>query len=138
MAVFLRWTMFDPTTSTTYTFERNPNEMSSPFPARNLQPLATTAVSGRPIVFEGSSQPYEWSFGGDAVTKAQYEALRTWSEKKGYVYVSDHYGRVIPVLMTKFDPTPKRAVGKYWRHTYRMTTLIVGPVGPSTVGEVPA
>ena len=131
-----RWTFQDSTE--TYTMEKNPNRMTSPFPQRNVQAMGTTAVGGQPRLYEGSIAPYEWTFGGDIMSAVQYEALRRWVyDKKGLVRVSDHFGRVFNVILTNFDATPKRGVGKYWRHEYTIKCLVMKAPSVATVGEVP-
>lgn len=137
MAVHLRWKLTDPYTGDVYTFYPNPNEMTSPFPTRSVQAKTVTSPAGQVIFTEGARTPAEWSFGGDILDPTQYEALRAWVyDRRGRrVVVSDHYGRRIICVLTQFDPTPKRAIGKYWRHTYTISALVVS-VGAPTVGEV--
>jgi hypothetical protein len=137
MPAFKRWTIHD--ANGTYTFFPNPNGMTSPFPARNISAKVTTAVDGQVLMFEGGRQAKEWTFSGDIIDAEQYEALRSWVfDRLGTrVQVSDHFGRVIDCVLTDFKPTPKRAVGKYWRHTYEVSALVTH-VGAPTVGEVPA
>lgn len=137
MGAYLRWTLTDP--AGTYTFNPNPNQMTTPFPARNISMQMTTAVDGQVLLFEGAKTPAQWTFGGDCMTAAQYEVLRSWVyDRVGRrVTVTDHYGRAIVCVLVKFDPVPKRAVGRYWRHTYEISAVVVR-VGAPTVGEVPA
>ncbi len=138
MPTYKRWTIAD--ASSTYTFWPNPNAMTSPFGKRNITSKPTTAVDGQVLFFEGGKNAAEWTFSGDILDKAQYEALRHWVYDRigRRVVVSDHFGRAIACVLTEFKPTPKRAVGKYWRHTYEITALVVS-VGPPTVpDEVPA
>ncbi len=138
MPAYLRWKIAD--ASSTYEFFPNPNAMSSPFGKRNISTRVTTAVDGQVLFFEGGKNAADWTFSGDILTKAHYEALRHWVyERIGRrVTVTDHFGRAISCVLVEFKPTPKRAVGKYWRHTYEINALVTN-VGPPTVpDEVPA
>ncbi len=137
MPVFKRWKLED--SSGSYTFTTNPNAMSSPFGQRNIILKNTTAIDGQTVLMEGNRQVPEWTFSGDILDAAHYEALRSWVyDRLGRrVIVSDHFGRRIVCVLTKFDPSPKRSVGKYWRHTYTVTAVVVS-VGAPTVSEVPA
>lgn len=135
MAVHLRWQLIDPSSGEVHVFEMNPNAMTSPFASRNLTAQATTA--SKPIVFEGSVVPHEWSFEGLIQHASEYATFLKWfSEKRHQVVISDHFGRRITCLLKQFDPTPKRRIGKYWAHTYRCTVLVTAEVGAPTVGEV--
>lgn len=137
MTAFKRWTISDATE--TYTFTVNPNAMTSPFPERNILLKATTAIDGQVILMEGARAATNWTFSGDILDHTQYEALRSWVlDRVGRrVVVADHFGRNLVCVLTKFDPTPKRAVGRYWRHTYTISAIVIS-VGAATVSEVPA
>lgn len=136
MAPYLRWSISDANGS--YLFSPNPDAMTSPFGKRNISERVTTAVDGQVLFFEGGRHATEWSFSGNTMDAAQYEALRHWVyDRLGTrVIVRDHFGRAINCVLTEFRPVPKRAIGKYWRHTYEVTALVTS-VGPPTVGEVP-
>jgi len=138
MGAYKRWELRD-SSGDVYVFVPNPNQMTSPFPNRNVTMQSTTAVDGKVLLFEGTSQPVQWTFGGDIQDHEQYEALRQWVyDRVGRrVRVYDHFGRRITCVLTRFDPTPVRSVGKYWRHTYEITAIVT-KVGAPTVGEVPA
>lgn len=135
-----RWRFFDPydpdPRTNIYTFTFNPNEMSSPFPQRNVTAETTTAVDGQTLFFEGNARPTEWSFAGDILDAAHYEALRSWVyDRRRRIYIYDHFGREIQCVLTAFTPTPKRSVCRYWRHTYEIRAFVF-KVGNPTVGLV--
>ena len=135
----LKWTFTDHATGDVYTFRVNPNQMSSPFPVRNIQSQATTALNGQPILYEAAAPPREWTFGGAILTGVQYEELRSWAvDRKGWITVTDHYGRRLTGVFTQFDPSPRRGVGRYWYHDYTIHMLLTGSVSAPTVQEVPA
>jgi hypothetical protein len=136
MPTYKRWKIAD--ASSTYEFYRNPNAMSSPFGKRNITSKVTTAVEGAVLFFEGGKNAQEWTFSGDILEHEMYEALRHWVYDRigRRVVVTDHFGRAISCVLVEFKPTPKRAVGKYWRHTYEVTALVTN-VGAPTVAEVP-
>lgn len=137
MAVYKRWKLED--SGGSYTFTLNPKTMTSPFGQRNIVLKYTTAIDGQVVLMEGNRQVPEWTFSGNILDAEHYEALRSWVyDRLGRrVTLSDHFGRRIVCVLTKFDPTPKRAVGKYWRHEYTITAIVIS-VGAPTVSEVPA
>lgn len=141
MAVHLRWKIQDPADSSpegTWVFPINPNRMNSPFPERNISFMGTTARDGIPIMWEGMAQPARFTFGGSILTGEHYEALRHWVlDRQGRLFLFDHFGRRMLVSFLKFDPEPKRRVGKYWSHDYTIECFVYSVSAP-TVKEVSA
>lgn len=129
-----RWTLYDPSTAELYTFPYNPREMGSLFGSRNVTSRSTTAVDGQAILFEGNRQPTQWSFSGFLLDHQSHEALRSWAlDRTGRLQLTDHFGRVIELVMTGFESTPRRDRNRYWRHEYTVRALVLS-VGPATVG----
>lgn len=129
-----RWVFTDPYTNETYTVPLNPREMTSPFADLNISQRHTTAVDGRALLFEGSSPPANWQFSGAILDANHYAALLAWKEKRRRIRITDHYGRQIEVLLVSFNPTPKRSLGKPWRHEYTMDALVLAkPTAPTEV-----
>jgi hypothetical protein len=139
---FLRWRFedpYDPYLSNTYEFAINPNAMTSPFPRRNITAKATTAINGRTLLTEGQRQPAEWTFSGDFLEANHYEALRSWVlDRVGRrLFLYDHFGRKLTVVPLQFNPTPKRVIARYWRHTYEITCLVLNIDGPTFRVDAP-
>lgn len=115
----------------TYTVPLNPNAMTPLFPTR--------AITARPVVhgdkvllFEGSTPPTNWQFSGDILDEAHHEALRHWVyDITQRVMIRDHYGRDIECVLTQFEPVPKRALNRPWRHTYTIRALVLKVGAPS-------
>lgn len=133
-----RWRFEDPADANpatrTYTFAISPDTMSSPFGTRSVTFEGTTAVDGQPIMWETQMPPTQFTFGGQILDDAHYEQLRAWTyDRQGRLFLYDHFGRRMIVTLTKFDPTPKRAIGRYWRHTYTITAFVYAITAP-TVG----
>lgn len=127
-----RWKFEDPAdpnpATKTYTFAWNPKRMSSPFPERSLAVQGVTAPGARPLVWEGPRQYVNWTFEGALPTKAAYEALRSWVlERKGRIWVTDHFGRRLTVLFKAFRPEPVAPArpGRYWYHTYTVEAIVL-------------
>lgn len=116
----------------TYTVPINPNEMTSPWPERKFLYRTTTAGrNGANVVYEARADLTQWTFSGVILDQSHHEALRHWSEKPNVVYVTDHLGRTFKVLFVKFDPKPKAAYGKPWKHEYTMSVAVFPPAsGP--------
>ncbi len=121
----------------TYEFPINPNAMTSPFPERNIAVRSSTAIDGRPLLFEGARPPATWQFSGSCPTADQYEALRSWvyDHIGRTIYVDDHFGRSIECVLTSFNPEPRRDVNRYWHHTYQINAIVLTVARP-IVGEV--
>lgn len=133
-----RWRFIDPSTGANYTFEHNPNRMSSPFPRRNVTAMTTSAITGQTILTEGNAGAAEFTFGGSIRSKAHYDALRSWvydedgRPQRRRIVIVDHFGRQMDAVLLSFNPIPKRTLNVYWRHDYECTALVTR-VGPATV-----
>jgi hypothetical protein len=133
----LRWVIVDPydanPTTNTYTFPRNPAEMSSVYPERAVSSLATT--NGKVLLYEGTTPPKQFTFGGPVLDKQQFLDLQTWVySKKRRLNLTDHYGRVISCVLTAVDLVPKRRINYYYSHQYEVTGLVLS-VGAPTVAN---
>lgn len=137
MAIF-NWRLTDPRDTkfetNHYNFPRNPEEMTSPFAPRVISSAPTTY--GNHILREGSPLPKSWTFSGTIPDRAMYEQLRSWVyDRKNRLWLDDHFRRRLVVVLENFDPTPKRAYGKYWLHSYTITAQVL-KVGKPFVEEV--
>lgn len=139
---FLRWKFvdpYDPTLNATFEFPRNPNQMGTPFPRRNITATGVTAINGRTIAIEGQAAPTEWTFGGNIHNSTHYEELRSWvyGRRGRKVFLYDHFGRRLTIVPLLFNPIPKRTPSQYWRHTYEITALVFDITGPTFRVELP-
>ena len=128
----LRWVFDDGTEE--WTVPINPNEMTSPFPTKNVSVQGTVRVTGKPIVFEGNIRPAEWQFSGVILDSDHYSKLLAWANKRRRIWITDHFGRLLDVYLTGFKPTPKRSQ-RYWRHDYEITALVFSVGDPSPAVE---
>lgn len=139
----LRWKFQDPADSSgagTYTFPWNPKTMTSPFPDKAITMKGTTAVDGQTLMWEGMSQPASWSFGGAIKDAAHYEAMRAWVyDRQGRLFVWDHFGRRLIVVLKKFNPSPaeKMRIGRYWYHTYTIDAVVIAISSPTVTDSGP-
>lgn len=136
MAQVQRWRFVDPVAGEEWTVPLNPREMKSPFRAKNITSKATTAIDGRPIMFEGNAPPQEWSFSGVTLNTDHYAELRRWVEDKSNpIRIYDHLGRRIEVYLTQFEATPQEGgkrtvaapvrVDDHWKHEYTVSGLVI-------------
>lgn len=131
-----KWRLEDPAPPpglpSSYTFEINPNEMGSPMPVRQVQVQGTTAVNGQTLMWEGARQPATLQFGGTLLTYEQYNALRHWTyERKGRLFLWDHFGRRMVVVLHNFSPVPVRTTGRFrWRHTWTIDCTVISVATP--------
>lgn len=133
-----RWVLVDPydtnTSTNTYTFPRNPTEMTSVYPERAIQSLSTS--NGKVLLFEGTTPAKQFSFSGPILDKQQFLDLQTWVyTKKRRLNLTDHFGRVISCVLTAVDMVPKRRNNIYYSHDYTVTGLVLS-VSAATVGEL--
>ena len=117
-----------------WTVPINPREMSSPFPEKNVSVRQTSALDGRALLFEGSTPPANWTFSGAILDAEHYKRLQLWSEKRNRIRITDHFGRTIVCYLLQFDPEPVRAPGRYWRHNYSMSALVLEKPTEPVVG----
>jgi len=115
-----RW-VFDDQAGTTYTVPVNPNKMSKIKAARAITTKVTTAVSGQALFWEGQRPPQQFTFAGTLLDKDHYDALDFWVYNTGRITITDHFLRVLYVVLQDFDAQPKRSQGFYWRHDYQVT-----------------
>lgn len=138
MAV-LRWKFEDPADSTVYTFPYNPSKQTSPFPSRDVAYQGTTAVDGQVLLWEGMTNPVDWSFAGTVLDADHYEALRSWVyDRQGRLYVWDHFGRRLTVVLKELnvEPPDRYKIGRYWYHSYTVKALVLAMTEP--VSGLPA
>lgn len=126
-----KWRFEDPSDTNpltrSYQFTINPNQMDSPYPARSVTTMGTTAVNGQTLMWEGMRQPATLSFGGTILNYEQFEAMRSWVyDRPGRIYLWDHYGRRMTVVLHRFAPEPVRTTGRFrWRHTYTVEATVI-------------
>ncbi len=133
-----RWVLVDPydtnTSTNTYTFPRNPAEMTSVYPERAVSALATTG--GKVLLHEGVTPPKQFTFSGPVLDKQQFLDLQTWVyTKKRRLNLTDHFGRVISCVRTSVDLVPKRRANIYYSHDYQVTGLVLS-VTAATVSNL--
>lgn len=122
-----RWQLVDPlAVKPTYTFERNPNKITSTqddlkLDTQALAPTATAEVLG----IKQTEAPFQWSFSGTLDTQAMHDALLSWSQINQVVQVIDDLGRTFNVLPTEFNVTERMPTPhKPWRFEYEFKTLL--------------
>lgn len=143
MPALLRWKFEDPSDvdfeTRYYTMYRNPSRMTSPFPQRAVSHVGTTAIDGQTLMWEGTTPPKDWQFGGPVFNAEHYEALRSWVyDRQGRMWVYDHFGRRLTVVFTSFDADPpeRPKIGRYWFHEYTVHAIVLGITQP--VSGLPA
>lgn len=119
-----RWE-FDDGVGEHYIIPINPNKMTALKAERPISTRVTTAVGGQVLLFEGRRPPAAWNFSGVLFTKDEYDQLDHWTYSKGRITITDHYRRVLTVVLQGFDPTAKRSIGVPWRHDYIVKGLLL-------------
>ena len=121
-----RWLLTDPVAVTTYTFEVNPNQMSSVFADRQTM-SGPSVVAGSIRLIRQVEQPKEFSFSGNYRSQAQYDQLLLWCQKGYAVELSDHFDRDWSVILLAFDVDEKKPSQRVeWKGTYRVRGLLLG------------
>jgi hypothetical protein len=127
MTTNARWKLTDPVTTDVFTFENNPNVMSSMFADRQTITGPSNPRFGGIRAIRRLQAPTEFSFGGIFRTQTQYEALVEWCAKEYAVELSDHFDRSWSVLLNAFDPEEQRPSQRVsWKGTYRVRGLVLG------------
>lgn len=133
----IRWVFHDPNdtnpATATWVMPRNPREMTSPTPERNISTQGS--LGGNVIAFEGAQVGRAWSFKGRMMDRALYDALDFWSKKRNRFTITDHLGRVLTVVPRVFDFTPKGTPRNYWDGEYEFSAVVLG-VTPPTVADI--
>lgn len=121
----VKWKFTDLQNATTYVFDVNPNQMSSPVPIRDIQweHDRVAGYTGR----RAGRQPHPWSFSGVIRSPEQYAAFLTWLGKRKKIRVTTDLGQEYIVRLLRFKPKQEAGARNQhapWRHTYTMECLI--------------
>ncbi len=119
------WQFTDPTDSSFYVWEINPNDDGSLQYEKTVSYKNTSAPDGKTIAFEGRDAPLSTSFSGVILTESQYDAMVTWFNKRHQIQIEDDLGRVFYIYITKFSPKRKRSRSYPWRHEYTCEYFIL-------------
>ena len=103
----IRWTLSDGVT--TYTFFRNPKEMSSPYPTWTRSSSPSGIRPDRPMGRQQNPSATEWSFKGRCYSQQQYDDLLLWCSKDEPLTLTDHLARSFTVIIAGFSPTDRRS-----------------------------
>ncbi len=119
----------------TYTFPRNPREMTGVYPERSINSM--TSTRGRVLLFEGTVPAKQFTFSGPILEKSHFDALRKWTYLNRRILIEDHYGRKITCVLTQIDLVPVRRVNIYYSHDYVCTGIITNITEPTVGNEGP-
>lgn len=124
-----RWTLQDTVNLLdTYTFETNPNSMSSFKAPWNMIPSPRSPVANGHVI-RRTSAPHTATFGGVIRTKTMYDDLTVWVHKDSLLYLTDHLNRKWEVLLDSLDAVPGKTRKLVpWRFTYTVSLMIFGEV----------
>lgn len=120
-----KWTFYDATGPTTYTFAVNPKDGGSPTRRKNIQYKNTSAPDGKTLIFEGRDEPGVLSFSGVILQQAELEAFETWFDKRRQIRITDDLGRQYWVYITSFEPKRERAIHYPYKHSYTIEATIL-------------
>lgn len=120
-----RWTLYDPSTTTTVTFAMNPNDGGSPPLKKNMTYQATAAPSGRTLAFQGRQEAQTLDLSGTLLFEADYQFFLDWWDTQNQMLLTDDLGRQYWVVITEFTPKRVRAASHPWKHSYSLKCLIV-------------
>lgn len=129
-----RWSLYDPSTSETWTFPINPNKMTSPHPAKSSTIFARNVSqvddsTGISRVFQQRQEPYEWSFSGVIRSQEHYEDFRDWARRVVRLRLTDHFGRVWSIRFDSVDMDEQKPTFRHpWRFTYTAKATVYGRI----------
>ncbi len=125
MADLVRWTFYDIVTDTSYTFSINPSEGGTPSQKKHITYTATTAPSGKTLMFEGARDALILEWTGVIIEQAHLEAMQAWWNNSHQIRLTDDLGRVWQIIITDFEPKRIRNSERPWKHTYTMRATVV-------------
>ena len=106
------------------------------FPERVYETLASQGPDGQGLAFESPFQPYQWSFSGDIINRAQSDTIRSWFYTRNSFVVSDHLGHQIAVRPISYKPSFASRPRRYWAGVYEARCTVVRMPTAATVGDV--
>lgn len=121
----VRWVLFDPTNSSSYSFHINPKAGGSPLYRKSMTYMNTLAPGGKVLMFEGQTEPQNVEFSGVILEQAQYDALALWFNKRYQLQLTDDLGRVFIIYITEYTPTREWSRSHQWRHSYTVKYTIM-------------
>jgi len=121
----IRWRLYDPVALDSFQFSRNPASMTSLAQPHSTKSLAASPIDGNIRALRAPDHPFVWSFSGKLRTKADYDTLLAWTRRPNRVQITDHFGRVHELMLTRFLPTPvdKSGEGNPWFFAYTIDCL---------------
>lgn len=129
----MRWVFHDPNdtdpATATWVMPRNPREMTSPSIQRTVS--TSGALGGKIIAYEGAPVGRPWTFKGRMLNRAMYDTLTFWQGKQNRFTITDHFGRVLTIVPTTFDFTPKGTRHNYWDGEYEFNAIVIGIAAPT-------
>jgi hypothetical protein len=127
-----RWTLSDPTTDESYTFEINPNQSTLLPLQKQVNFYSVAAEDGTTVLYEGRDAPQKFSWTIAVLYEQQLLNLNYWYSKRTQVLLTDDLGRTCWVYFTDFQPTRKIATNYPWRHD----VVLMGYAMGNQVGSV--
>jgi hypothetical protein len=121
-----RWTLQDPSTAETYTFEINPNQSTMLTLQKQVNFYSTAAEDGSTVLYEGRDTPQKFSLTISVLYEDQLWNLQYWYSKRIQVLLTDDLGRTCWVYFTDFQPTRKYSMQHPWRHDVVMMGYATG------------
>lgn len=121
----VRWTLYDPVLSETWTMQVNPNDGGTPDNAKTVNYTNTAAPDGKALVYEGRDavQALDWT--GIILTQEHYDTYIHWFAKRRQVLLTNDLGIQTWIYLTKFTPKRKRAVQAPWKHEYTVSAIVL-------------
>jgi hypothetical protein len=108
----------------TYNFQVNPNQADSPFKDVAVEPLMTT--DNVTLLVQGTKAPRVMTFSGFLYDPTQYDAFLAWLRKRRRVYLYDHFDRQMEVVVTSYQPRPRKTTLSHpWAHDYTISVIIL-------------
>jgi len=115
----------DPITpSLTYTFEISPDQFEGPPLRKRLTYDFPTAPNSSLIIFEGRDEPRTIRFSGKILSSAQYDAMKTWFNKRYNLWLDDDRGIRYTIYITSFDPKRERSRSYPYKYSYVAEALV--------------
>src|SRR5690606_37064028 len=101
------------------------NSEGSNMRRKNITTQATSAPSGKVILFEGRDDPRTATWSGVLLTQDQYDEFVDWFEKRHQFEVTDDLGRIHMVYIQSLDLTRRKSMQHPWFHDFSMEVIYI-------------
>ncbi len=133
----IRWTINDPVTAVTETFEINPSAGGTPQRRKTFTEESTLAPGGAALLFEGRRPLLTATVSGTILSATQLAQFESWFEKANPLTLTDDLGRVFSIVISAFSPERVYSSSNVYRHSFTLNYFILSTAPAPDPGPGP-